>query len=279
MRHIMMTCTALATIFSACGEDTGSLNVTTFGEDFIELGIPVATGPDVEGVVDGFEVRYDTFMVVLSDLEVADRNGSVGHRDEDARVFDMTLTGPHPVTTVESLEAQRWDQIGLALRPATSVVPMNVDTEDANFMRDRGYSSYVEGEATRGSESYRFAWGFTTATAYDECEDADQDLGVVVPTGGTASMEITIHGDHFLYDDLQDDDADLRFQAIADADANQDGEVTLEELDAVNLDTLPSDLYGTGGDGSVNTLRDYLEAQSRTLIHFQGEGDCRQTRL
>ena len=104
---------------------------------------------------------------------------------------------------------------------------------------------------------------------------------MVVPSGGTATMELTVHGDHLFYDDLQSDEAVLRFTAFAEADGRGDGDriVTLEELAAVDLTTLPAEQYGTGGAASIVTLRDFVAALTRALIHFQGEGDCRQTPL
>jgi len=87
-------------------------------------------------------------------------------------------------------------------------------------------------------------------------------------------VEFTVHGDHLFYDDLQSSDPSLRFDAMARADADKDGEVTLEDLAKVDLTTLPAVQYGTGSSGSVKNLRQFVEALSRTLIHYQGEGHC-----
>lgn len=265
----------------ACGEDgTGEISVNTYGEDFIEVEIPQASGREDEGFVDGFRLAYDTFLVALGPVRIADRNGDLGAEMAGARVFDMTPAGPHSVVTFSDVDARRWDRVSVGLSPAQDAGAGNASAADVQFMNDMGYSTYVEGSATDGTKTFTFAWGFQTNTLFDRCQDANGQLGLVVPTGGRVNMEITVHGDHFVYDDLQDPDAELRFRALADADVegNGDGEVTLEELDAIDLSRLPADLYGTGGDGSVVTLRDYVEALSRTLIHFQGEGDCEQQR-
>lgn len=54
----------------------------------------------------------------------------------------------------------------------------------------------------------------------------------------------------------------------------QDGVITLDELAAVQLTSLPLGQYGTGSAGSVHTLKDFVSALSRTVGHFRGEGEC-----
>lgn len=264
----------------ACGDEPGQLSVTTYGEDFIEVEIPTASGPDDEGFVDGYRLEYSRFLLALGPIRVADRSDAVGAELDQQQIFDLTAPGPHPVIAFEEIDAQRWDRISVEVGPASNAVAGNATAADVELMNTNGYSSHVEGTATNGQDTYTFTWSFSTDTLYTDCQDANGQMGVVVPTGGSANMEITVHGDHFVYDDLQADDAVLRFQALADADAqgDGDGEITLEELDAVTLDRLSADQYGTGGDGSIVTLRDYLETLSRNLLHFQGEGDCSQVR-
>jgi hypothetical protein len=132
---------------------------------------------------------------------------------------------------------------------------------------------HLEGTATDGASSVTFSWDFDERTLFSECHSDEHGEGVVVPDGGTEIVQFTIHGDHFFYDDLQGEDPSLRFQAIADAD-DGDGDVTLEELAAVDLTSLPPDRYGTGGDGSVVNLGQFVEALSHTLVHYRGEGHC-----
>jgi hypothetical protein len=122
-----------------------------------------------------------------------------------------------------------------------------------------------------------FKWGFSEPTLLDECEgerDGKLTPGVVVTEGGTDAVELTIHGDHFFYDDLQSADAKVRGDAIFNADANMDGAVDLAELDAVALTTLPAGQYGTGGASDVNDLGAFVRFLSRTLGHYRGEGEC-----
>ena len=151
-------------------------------------------------------------------------------------------------------------------------------SDDATLMQDQGYSVYVEGTATKGAESFTFAWGFTDATGYADCVDVgggQETSGIVVPDGAAVDVQLTIHGDHLFYDDLASEDALLRFDHMAAADADMDGVVTLDELDAVDLATIPTGegTYGVGA-GDVDTLGEFVRASTRTLGHFNGEGHC-----
>lgn len=270
IRNLTFTCLALPLF--ACG-GSGNLSFTTYGEDFIEVGIPAASEAEPEGVVDGWAIRYDSFYVVLADITVGEDEVEAT-RDAAARVFDMTAAGPHAVTSFSDLPSGTYDAVGASLRPDPAPVAGNVDAAAVGLMKDGGWSVYATGEAEKAGVKKTFAWGFDLSTKYVDCEDADEKAGVVVPNGGAITAQLTIHGDHLFYDDLQADDAVMRFDAIAAADADDDGEVTLAELAAVDLTSLPADQYGTGGDGRVVSLADFVRDQTRTLLHFQGEGHC-----
>ena len=122
------------------------------------------------------------------------------------------------------------------------------------------------------------SWGFPINTLYEKCEHPDLGEGVTVPNGGEETVQLTIHGDHLFFDDLQSPDAKMRFDAIAAADKagilGADGQVTLEELALVDLTELPPEQYGTGGASNVRTLRDFVTALVRTVGHYRGEGEC-----
>jgi hypothetical protein len=268
----------LAGLFIAlagCGtDDSGALRITTYGEDFIEQGIPDgAQSADGEGFADGFHVTFEKFLVVLGPIEVANRQENVGAIIADQQVFDMRLSGPHVVADVGDMGAQRWDEVSASIAPASLAIAGNATTADVARMNDEGYSVFVKGTADGPGGPYTFEWGFFTTTNYTSCEDADGQKGVVIPAGGRATLQFTVHGDHLFYDDLQSPDANLRFQAMADA-TTDDQAITLEELAAVDLTTLPSGQYSTGGAGNITNLRQFVEALTRTLVHYQGEGHC-----
>ncbi|HTV22354.1 MAG TPA: hypothetical protein VMG12_26885, partial [Polyangiaceae bacterium] len=83
------------------------------------------------------------------------------------------------------------------------------------------------------------------------------------------------HGDHLFYDRLQASPnpaivTSLRFDTLAAADANADGDITLVELEAKPLDVR---LYDPSGLGAAN-YGDFVTSLARTVGHFRGEGEC-----
>ncbi|MFP2928873.1 hypothetical protein ACLESO_27475 [Pyxidicoccus sp. 3LG] len=255
----------------ACSDGTGTVTFTTYGEDFIEKEIPASAFED------GWSVRFSKFLVKLGEVKVATKDETAAQQGQ-SKVFDVHKPGPVVVETFTELPAQDWDHVSYAIAPFPEAVAGNADAQDVALMKTGGYSVYVEGVATKGSVTKSFDWGFTSDTLYEHCESEDLGAGVTVPKDGEASVELTIHGDHLFFDDLQSPDAKMRFDALAAADklgiAGADGVVTLEELAAVDLTELPQGQYGTGGVANVRNLRDFVTALVRTVGHFRGEGEC-----
>ncbi|NRD47919.1 hypothetical protein [Corallococcus exiguus] len=269
-KHWLMGVSCLALV--ACSSGQGNVTFTAYGEDFIEKEIPASAFED------GWTVKYTRFLVKLSEVKVANHEGETAAEQTAAKVYDVHRPGPVDVAKFSDLAAEEWDEVSYAIAPVTNATAGNADAEDVTRMNTEGWSVYVEGTATKGAATKSFHWGFATNTLYEHCENEDISNGVTVPKGSTETVQLTIHGDHLFFDDLQSPDAKMRFDAIAAADSTgivgPDGEITLDELGLVNLTSLPSDQYGTGGAGSVRTLRDFVTALVRTVGHYRGEGEC-----
>jgi hypothetical protein len=274
----------LGATLSACGDDTGGggggdaggegrVTFTTWGEEYIEAGIPASE------FADGWSVKYDRFLVTLGDITIADADGNVGARSPGFTLVDHVSPGVKPVTSV-TLGAKAWEQVSYQTSPPPAdglVVGAGATEADRDAMLAAGCHLRAVGALTNGAVTKSFDWCFGIPTLLDACEgelDGKLTKGVVVTEGGEEQVQLTIHGDHLFYDDLQAANAVLRGQAIADADADADGVVTLEELAAVDLDDLPPEHYGTGSASSVANLRDYVSFLSRTMGHYRGEGEC-----
>lgn len=276
-RHllVLLVTFAVTSALSCSDEGEGAVSFTTYGEDFIEKEIP-------EGdVADGWAIRYDRFLVAIGEVRVAVSDAPPAAAMTDSKLFDMKVPGEKLVVSFTSLPAKAYDRVSYEIGPATATTDLGVGVTDADraFMTSHGYGIYLEAVATKAEVTKRLAWGFSTRTLYDRCrsEEGGREIdGVVVTTGLTAAVELTIHGDHFFYDDLRSADAVLRFDAFAAADADADGTITLDELSAVKLAALPRDggPYGTGSATGIHDLRAYVEALSRTVGHFRGEGEC-----
>lgn len=256
------------------GGGEGEARFETWGEEYIEQEIPAAEFED------GWTVTYDKFLVVIGDVTLAHADGDQASLPDGPRVYDLNTTGPHDVGVVGALAAGDWTTVGYATPAATGSTTAHASVSEAELqmMRDQGYSVFASGSATDGTTTKSFAWGFAEPATYARCVDVGggQEIdGIVVPDGGVVSVQLTIHGDHLFYDDLQSSAAGLRFAHIAAADTNDDGEVTLAELDAVDLSSIPTSegTYGVAAT-SVTTLGGFVRASTRTLGHFNGEGHC-----
>jgi hypothetical protein len=265
---------------AGCVGGAGSVEVTLWGEEFIPVAIPPRAG-SAAGFENGWTLRYSKFLINVGAVAVAASNGAPGGTLAGYRVYDLHASvAPVSLGTIPGLAAQRYDGVSYRIAPATAASTAgNASAADLATMVAGGYAVYLEAEASHAMRgTFRLRWGFANPTRYETCHDRMDQLGVVVATGRTASAQITIHGDHPFYDDLQASTALVRFDAIADADADGDREVTLEELAAVDLTRLPTGQYGTGSAPGVNTLRDFVTSLVSTIGHFDGEGHCTEHR-
>jgi hypothetical protein len=278
------TGTAAAALLSAsaCGDSDngqGTVTITTWGEEYIEEGLPSDAFPH-----DHFSVKYTRFLVVFRDVQIADENHQVGAKLEAPLVFDLTKPGAGKDRELASfqLEAKAWPHVSYQQGPITAnAQPGELATQDdVRLLQTDQAAVHVEGVATSPTGTQKtFNWSFATATLFQNChgeQDGKEVDGVLVTNGGTQEVQLTVHGDHLFYDDLQSEEGAPRFQALADADANGDGAVTLEELDQIPLYTIPLEqgTYGTGALGNVNTLGQYQRTLARTIGHYRGEGSC-----
>ena len=226
--------TAVLGLFAlGCGEDAGqgTVKVTAYGESFIEEGIPG------EAVGDGWAIAFERFDVAIRDVQVAGVAVTV------ADTVDLSAAS-----------AEAGHEIGVAVVPAGS-------HGNSAFTIER---VEVAGVATRAGESKTFDWVFEEATRYDRCETV-----TVVADSSEGTFQITVHADHFFYDSLVSEDPQVLFQAMADADADVDGEITQAELGATDIGP-----YDPGSEGGVDDLWAWLVAATRTLGHVDGEGHC-----
>jgi hypothetical protein len=267
----VLSLSAVAACSSSAGAGTSSF--ITWGEDYIETAIPAS---DME---DGWTITYSRFLVNFGTFKIADPGG-VAASSSKTFLIDNHKPGRKALISFPGLEAKNWTQVSYQIQPV-SADTTNVGASDADLaeMKTKGLSIWVTATASKGAVTKSFDWQFTTKTLYDACKgdvNGKEVDGTIVTNGGTDAMELTTHGDHFFYDDLQSVNAKRRFDNIASADADADGKVTLAELAAVKLIGLDpkNGPYGTGGASGINDLGAFVTALSRTIGHFRGEGEC-----
>ena len=190
----------LLSLAYACGDEVdgeGRIEVTAYGEAFIEEGIPT------DEMNDGWAITFDHFIVTIENIEVAG-----------------TMTpGPDPVDLTSASN-------GMGQTLASVVAPVGAYS-DAQFTITR---VEVDGSASKDGTTKIFAWVFDHAIRYSGCETSTS-----VTDGGTATFQITVHADHLFYDSLVAEEPQLLFQPIADADVDANGEVTEAELASTGI--------------------------------------------
>ncbi len=254
------------------GEGQASFNV--YGEDYIEQEIP---GSEFE---DGWTVTYSKFLIEIGNIAIQDSNKSGGASVDDVWLVDLTKPGPQQLWQSSKISSGTYDTVNYRIGPVGAPAKSGSVTDaDVTLMTSNGFGVYVEGTATNGTDTKSFKWGFSNSTHYMKCvqvDDAGDEVrqGILIANGGIEKVQLTVHGDHLFYDDLTSENAVLRFNSIAGADSNADGEITREELAAVELFDITEGTYGTGSASGVNTLDDFVQALTSTVGHFRGEGHC-----
>lgn len=255
----------LCVLLAACSVDAGEVEVRIYGEEFIEEGIPASV------FADGWSVKFDSFLISVGAVTVAQAGDSPGLAAPGFQVLELARPSLGLGQQIASgrVLAGRQDDVGFVVGPDAAAVASEVSAQELARMTDGGLALYVAGSATKGGVTKRFAWGFPTRTRYSECESVAE-----VEADREATVQLTIHGDHLFYDDLYSETPAVRFELVAQADVDGDGEVTQAELLAVDLRPLPN--YQVGSTGIVD-LWHFIAHQTGTLGHIDGEGHCRNT--
>ncbi len=232
--------TPLLSLFLLIGCGSGEWTANIWGEDYIESGIPAAEFSDgCSAVFEHFHVSVTEASLINGDDEA---EASVA-----ADVWSLTDPGPQEMGT-EPAGSGEYTTARFTIGPAD------------------GVSVHASGTLTCPSGTVTFDWAFSESTTYN-CELSN----LTVSGKGGAETELTVHGDHFFYDDLEAADAVLQGEPIVAADADGDGAVTMAELSAVDIAPLG---YGVGSQSDVTDLGGFVTHLARTLGHVDGEGHC-----
>ncbi|MBX3251065.1 MAG: hypothetical protein KF901_28060 [Myxococcales bacterium] len=262
-----------------CDAGIGDVRVVASGGTEAREGIAAAQ------MADGFSVRFAHAVLAVEGFFLRTRLG-----DEVEVAATPTLVELIPnaaeLWRFEGISAGRWDDVGFeSVPPPADVRADGIPARIRDQMVERGWSSYYEGVITDpAGDEYPFAIGLPVRARYLSCRNgADRALGVAVPEGGTAEVELTWHLTHLFFDSFAENSA-LRAEAFA---ATYDGERPID-LDALATQPL-ANLRGLDGRPLRNregfpvlyippaegaeTLAEFV--MSARLGHFNGlEGEC-----
>jgi hypothetical protein len=225
---------------------------------------------------DGWAVRFDTFLVSIGNVKA-----QAGHDHDEAGfdgfyIVDLAKSSNGEGQELETFDALggTYDHYGYQIEPDAAATNVNADDAAATAMKTNGYSIWVRGSATKGGESKTFDWGFTMRLTYAHCE-----AGMTID-GNNVVMQSTIHADHLFYDDAVSDEPNVSFDLFATADTNADNALALDELAATDIRTQTRYQVGSTRDvegKEITNLRQFLEHQTTTVGHINGEGHCEDT--
>jgi hypothetical protein len=249
-------------------------------------------GISSSATLDGWSVGYQRFLVSLGGVSLDGKSCTTYSEAGYGRILDVQDPDAQKLSISYAL-----GQCDFGFRvsnPSTdSLLGQGVTEEDKTFMRtpgtdlyslDQGVSIYVQGTATKNDVSKHFAWSFRQRVRYEKCEadvDGTRVEGLGLGQRDAVTVEIRMHGEALLQDNLDPTRAKLRFDALAAADTtfgNDDGEVTLTELGQVKLSDVGSAsayVDGDGGTAEYKTLEDYLYlGLFPAIARYRGDGMC-----
>jgi hypothetical protein len=248
---------------AGCGEPAaGTLEVRVYGEEFIEEGIPA------DELSDGWAVSFDRFLVTVGPVQVAAGHGAAALSESGQRIYDLALPtmGKGTLVATKMVGGGDYDHVTYEIAPARAgaTAGNTLEGDALDSMVRAGEALRVVGSATRAGKTVRFSWGFPGAIEHACHVQKTVD-------GGTATAEITIHGDHLFHDDLVAAEPDLAFDLIATSDSDGDGTVTQAELTAR---TIGGQARYQVGNFDVKNLWAFIAHQAGTVGHIDGEGHC-----
>ncbi len=221
------------------------------------------SGIDRSLTVDGFDISIERLLVNLGQIQIGSNNQVAGCSEYSdpgyTRLYDFTeVDGEEKLGLAYALGHCAF---GFAMRypNINGLLGKGASEEDQDFMRtpgsdqfvkDAGVSVFVQGSAVRGDETMRFAWPFRKRFGYRACfvqEGEKKHYGLELSTADPTSVNIEIQVEALFRPGLVP--ALLHFEPYARADADADGEITIDELATVTVEELTEDgLYQPGED-------------------------------
>lgn len=251
--------TSLCSLSMGCS-DIGTHSLAIAGSEAVAEGGMLTTS-------DGWDITFTSFVVVLHDPGLIERtdNDPAYVRELGVTVWDVVPALEEGEELSRMIRASRYDgaQFRIAPTSISKYEPMagNVEQDVVDAAVDDGWSLHVVGTATGAGGDVSFDWTFDTNTFY-RCKFEGDEV-VELGADGDETTTIEILGEALFRSEADNVDAAEVFQPIADADANGDGAVTADELEAAGLlDTvveLTHEIGGVQGAGACPEFEEPVE--------------------
>jgi hypothetical protein len=188
---------------------------------------------------DGWRIEYHRYVLSLGEVGLAGEGCNPYAESDYLRIVDLRRPGGQTVNTMHALGACELSFRLQSPNPSAVLGP-GVDEATRAFMRTpaadafgpgRGVVVQVAGTARRADRVVRFDWSFRRNLVYEGCGT------VSFEPERTQTLDLRVHGATLFQEPPGAASAAPAFEAFAAADADADGEVTLDELAQVGAAT------------------------------------------
>lgn len=191
---------------------------------------------------DGWSVHFDKLLVGMGYSLLAGDECEVYGEARYTRLYDLAIPGDQQLGEMHGLRS-----CNIQFHVESSLgwyLANGVTEEDRKIVWDRadiesnGYRAtviYVRGMANRGPVTKHFSWKFREDYAFTECgdrQDGTVNTRLRLKGGENLRPMVTFHPDELFRDGVEAD-AKIRFDPLAATDADDNGEITLDELSTI----------------------------------------------
>ena len=249
----------------ACSSDDtkiGRYQVYVHGQDGVEQGMPATS------FADGWALTFDHFYVSIGDIGVSSaKNQELVIVSPSVMDLKTPSFGRGQLLLDTYVEQDDYTHLRYSLASALPNNSLVADPTVAPAMGEQGLTVWMQGVAQKDGKVVRFDWKFATKRDFVGCEAI-----ATVNDAAPAIATLSIHADQIFRDALGNALAPARFDLIAAADTNLDGEVTQLELAAVDIRGRQE--YQVGPRIDVVDLGSFLAAQIESIGRVNGDAAC-----
>ncbi len=211
-----------------------------------------ASGSSVEGFQtdDGWTIQFERLLAGLGSVALRGEECADYSNTRYDRLFDFTVPGAEKLGEVYGLGTCDV-RVRLTSPSDDALLEKGTTAADLAFMREPtvelpdnlpisgfgdftlGTAAYARGIATRAGVTKRFDWQFSGRISIGDCVNMPDDKptsAFELRGGDDLRPKVTFHGDE-LFRASAENEAPLRFDELAAADSDADGNVTLAELE------------------------------------------------